>query len=97
VPKTPGDKKPQMANIIDIRCNIIPGEYTVSIKIGDKEHKSNLKVLPDPRFQLNPAELQNQYQVLAELLSINNLYARAVTQPEIYTETLKKPLVKFRR
>ncbi|NPV83267.1 MAG: hypothetical protein HPY46_06780 [Candidatus Aminicenantes bacterium] len=90
VPKTAGGERPQMAGIMSVMCNIAPGEYDVLIKIGDKEHKSRLKVLPDPRFELNPTELQRQYQVVAELSKTNNLYARATAAARNISRDLEK-------
>ncbi|MCR4409210.1 MAG: hypothetical protein QHH43_00180 [Candidatus Saccharicenans sp.] len=90
MPKTGGGERPQIAGIMSVMCNITPGEYDVLIKIGEKEYKSRIKVLPDPRFELNPAELQGQYQVVAELAKTNNLYARAAAAARNISRDLEK-------
>ncbi|MCX8160491.1 MAG: hypothetical protein N3G18_06130 [Candidatus Saccharicenans sp.] len=90
LPRTGSGEKPQMVGIMNVMCNVTPGEYSVYIKIGDKEHQAKLTVFPDPRFELNPAEIQKQYQLVAELTKINNFYARAIAVVRNISRDLEK-------
>ncbi|MDI6850219.1 MAG: hypothetical protein QME69_10570 [Candidatus Saccharicenans sp.] len=90
VPKTASGKKPQMVGIMNIMCNVIPGDYVVFIKIGEGEYKADLKVRPDPRFLPEPAELESQHRVVAELSMTNNLYARATAAARNIFSELEK-------
>jgi len=90
MPKTAAGEKPQMVGVINIMCFVIPGEYTVLIKIEDKEYRTDLKVLPDPRFELDLPALQSQYTVVAELYKTNNIYARATAAARNISRDLEK-------
>lgn len=90
IPKTGTGEKPQIAGIMSVMCNITPGDYDVFVKIGEKEHQARLRVLPDPRFKLDPAELQSQYQAVAELTRTNNLYARATAATRNISRDIEK-------
>lgn len=90
MPRTGTGEKPQPAGMMTVMCSIIPGDYVVSIKIGEKEYQTELKVIPDPRFELNPEDLKHQYQVVAELNRINNLYARAISSTRNISRSLEK-------
>lgn len=90
VPKTATGEKPQMLGIMNIMCSVTPGDYAVLIKIGEKEYKTDLKVRPDPRFWPEPAELESQYRVVAELSRTNNLYARATAAARNIFRDLEK-------
>ncbi len=90
MPRTSSGEKPQIAGIMNVMCNITPGEYQVLIKIGDTAYQRKLKVLPDTRFELDGAGLQSQYQVVAELSKINNLYTRATAAARNISRDLEK-------
>ncbi|MGB9892767.1 MAG: hypothetical protein ACPLRA_00015, partial [Candidatus Saccharicenans sp.] len=78
IPKASNGKKYPMSGVLNIMCNVIPDNYTVSIKVGDKEYKNEFRVVPDPRYELDSEGLRKQYQLVGDLTRINNLYAKGV-------------------
>jgi hypothetical protein len=59
------------------RCN--SWWLSFNYKIGDKEYQADLKVLSDPRFELNTEGIKKQYTVVGDLIKTNYLYAKALT------------------
>ncbi len=78
VPRASDGKKYSPVGAVNIMCYVLPGCYTASIKIGDKEYKSLIRILPDPRFEIIPELIKKQYSLVGDLIKINNIYARAV-------------------
>jgi len=88
IPKASDGKKYVMSGIMSIMCSVLPGDYQVLIKLGEKEYKTELKVLPDPRFSFDTEALKQQYQVVGDLTKINNLYAKAVAAAKNISRSL---------
>ena len=79
VPKASDGKKYPVAPIMNLMCLVIPGEENISAKIGDREHKTTLRIIHDPRFEPSIEGLRKQHELSGDLIKISNLYARAVT------------------
>lgn len=50
----------------------VPGDYTVSIKVGEQEHSAKVLVKGDPRIEMSQADYQKQYEtakILRDLTS----------------------------
>ncbi|MDD8031150.1 MAG: hypothetical protein PHQ25_04030 [Acidobacteriota bacterium] len=78
LPPSSQGKKRTPVGLVNIMSNVIPDDYLASVKINDKEHQTLIRVSPDPRFKIDPESLKKQYEPLAELVRINNIYAKAV-------------------
>jgi hypothetical protein len=78
LPSSKEGKRTAPVGMLNIMSSVPPDDYMASIQIAEREYKTAIKVSPDPRFCLNPESLKEQYEPLAELIKINNLYARGV-------------------
>lgn len=79
IPEASDGKKYPLSMPSPIMCYVIPGVYHLITKIGDKEYQADLKVLSDPRFELNTEGIKKQYTVVGDLIKTNYLYAKALT------------------
>ncbi|MBC7348538.1 MAG: hypothetical protein H5U05_01035 [Candidatus Aminicenantes bacterium] len=90
MPRSAAGDRPVPTGLMNVMCSVLPGNYVFSIKVGEKEYKGQIRVLPDPRFELDTEGLKKQYQVVAELNKTNNAYARGVAAVRNITRALEK-------
>ncbi|MDE2346459.1 MAG: glycosyl hydrolase, partial [Gammaproteobacteria bacterium] len=46
---------------------VLPGSYTVTLKVGDKSYSQPLKVITDPRVEVTDAALKQQFDLMMKL------------------------------
>ncbi|MGB9905827.1 MAG: WD40/YVTN/BNR-like repeat-containing protein [Candidatus Saccharicenans sp.] len=90
MPRLGSEDKPISPGLLNVMVSVLPGNYSFSIKIGEKEYRGQITVRPDPRFELEVDGLRKQYPLVAELNMINNAYARGVAAVRNITRALEK-------
>lgn len=90
LPRFLSGDKPVVIGPLNVMCSVVPGNYTVSIKIGEKEFKGKITAMSDPRFELNADSLKKQYQLVSALYKTNNIYAKGVTVVKNILRALEK-------
>lgn len=86
---SPGDR-PVATGLMNVMCSVVPGNYSFYLKIGEKEFRGQIRIMPDPRFELNTDGLKKQYQLVSALNKTNNIYAKGVTAVKSILRTLEK-------
>ncbi len=56
---------------------VVPGSYTATVKVGARESKTTITVLPDPMIQVSDAERQQRYRFLTDVLTVGGELARS--------------------
>ena len=78
----PGPNAPEPDADLPAGAQVPPGEYTVTLSLGDDDDKVEVStpvtVRADPRLDLTPAQRETQYRTLLELRSIEEAMVSAV-------------------
>ncbi|HAR36357.1 MAG TPA: hypothetical protein DCR87_05540 [Acidobacteria bacterium] len=90
MPRAAAGNQPVATGLMNVMCSVLPGNYGFSIKIGEKEYQGQVRVLPDPRFELDTEGLKKQYQLVAELNNTNNTLAKGIAAVRNITRALEK-------
>ena len=76
-PKTAsGSSKPDFGSFM--APQVLPGNYTIKLKVGDKDYTESLKVVHDPTSTFTLAERELQYKTGMELYAMHEQLARNV-------------------
>lgn len=97
--KPPKQRRPEEAEV-DRRFRpygpqVVPGEYTVKLIVGDKTLSKKLRVEIDPALEVTESELQTQFNTaiqLRDMVSSLNLALRALDGIELQVTNLKKTI-----
>lgn len=73
--RTPGSAKPRPNAPVPAGHPVLPGDYKVHITYGDHKDSVTVKVLPDPRMDINMADLKAFYTAWEDF----NTYVNATT------------------
>jgi hypothetical protein len=75
---------------------VLPGQYTVRLTVNGHSYTAPLTVKMDPRVNVSPAELEQQFNLEIRLASLLTESSRAVTQARVLREELQKVLSQVR-
>lgn len=86
--RTPGSAKPRLNAPVPAGHPVLPGDYKVHITYGDHKDSVTVKVLPDPRMDINMADLKAFYTAWEDF----NTYVNATTMAMDQLADAKKRL-----
>ncbi|MBN1271676.1 MAG: hypothetical protein JXB26_05340 [Candidatus Aminicenantes bacterium] len=71
IPRTSDGEEITGSSLLDSALSAEPGNYSVSLHVGDKKYESKGVVLPDPRISIDPKEMEllKEAQLHAMMLS----------------------------
>jgi photosystem II stability/assembly factor-like uncharacterized protein len=77
--------------------SVIPGEYTVTVRLAGKQFSKKVRVDVDPRIQISQAELEDQLNTAIELRSLSSTLNNVVSRVDDLTRQLTELTGKLRR
>ncbi len=75
---------------------VLPGEYTVKLKVGDKQYENKLIMQRDPNSDMSMADMEEQYNTSMQLHNMHERLARLVDSISIKQKTLQEYLPKIK-
>lgn len=75
---------------------VLPGEYTVKLKVGDKQYENKLIMQRDPNSDMSMADMEEQYNTAMQLHNMHERLARLVDSISIKQKTLQEYLPKIK-
>ncbi len=69
---------------------VLPGEYTVKIKVGDKEYTNKLQMQRDAKSDMSLADMEAQYSTAMELFHMHERLAKLVDSVSSVEKMLKE-------
>jgi len=76
---------------------VLPGDYTVKLKIGDQEYPSSIKLLHnDANKDFTPEDRQQQYKVAMEIFAMHEQLAKTVDDINAKQKVLKENIDKVK-
>lgn len=71
---------------------VLPGEYTVKIKVGDKTQENKIVMQRDPNSEMSTDDMQLQYDAAMKLYNMHESLAKLVDSINIVQASLKQSL-----
>ncbi len=75
---------------------VLPGEYTVKIKVGDKYYENKMTMQRDEKSTMSLADMQAQFDAGMELYQMHEKLAKLVDSVNITQKMLKENLAKIK-
>lgn len=88
IPEASDGKKYPGTPAFSPMCYVVPGKFSFSINIADKNYQAEGMVKPDPRVELDVDGLKEQYKLMGELARINFYFSKGIS----LCKNLKKSL-----
>ncbi|MEW6211460.1 MAG: hypothetical protein AB1631_24050 [Acidobacteriota bacterium] len=67
---------------------VLPGQYTVKVRLGGKELSKTVRVETDPRIKISQADLEAQLKAALELRDLSSMLNRVVARIDDLTQQL---------
>jgi photosystem II stability/assembly factor-like uncharacterized protein len=75
---------------------VLPGEYTVKLKVGDKLYENKLIMQRDPASDMSLADMEDQYNTAMKLFNMHERLAKLVDSISIRQKMLQENLPKIK-
>lgn len=89
-----GGTKPDFGGFV--APTVLPGEYTVKIKVGDKSYENKLLMQRDKTSEMSEADMQAQYDAAMELYHLHESLASLVDSVSATQKMLKDNMDKIK-
>lgn len=77
--RMPGNEPKEDQDILPGGPEVVPGEYTITVKLNDKEVTAKANVLIDPRYNVSQADLNARYRTSQGITPLFNTLSDAAT------------------
>jgi len=74
----PGDEPKEDQDILAAGPEVVPGVYSISVKLNDNEFETSAKVLKDPRFNVSTQDLNASYNLQHQAVAMYSTLTKAV-------------------
>jgi hypothetical protein len=71
---------------------VLPGEYTVKLKVGDKQYENKLTMQRDPNSDMSLADMEDQYNTAMQLYNMHERLGKLVDSISIKQKMLQQYL-----
>ncbi len=75
---------------------VLPGEYTVKLKVGDKQYENKLTMQRDPNSDMSIADMEDQYNTAMQLYSMHERLGKLVDSISTKQKILQEYLTKIK-
>ncbi|WP_286261751.1 WD40/YVTN/BNR-like repeat-containing protein [Thalassotalea atypica] len=76
--RMPGQEPKEDKDILPAGPEVVPGTYTLHIKLNDHELETTAKVLQDPRYNVTAADMQMRYEMEHKAVGLYDTLTKAV-------------------
>ena len=73
----PGDEPKEDKDILAAGPEVVPGNYSITVKLNDKEFETTVKVLQDPRFKVSTQDLTASYNLQHQAVDMYSTLTKA--------------------
>ena len=74
----PGDEPKEDKDILSPGPEVVPGTYSITVKLNEHEFETSAKVLKDPRFDVSNQDLNASYQLQHQAVAMYSTLTKAV-------------------
>jgi photosystem II stability/assembly factor-like uncharacterized protein len=76
--RMPGQEPKEDKDILPAGPEVVPGTYTLHVKLNDQEFETSAKVLQDPRYDVSLADMQARYNMEHKAVALYETLTKAV-------------------